>query len=155
MKKIWLTVGAITLAMIFGVLNGHAETPSINDFEEARYIAAIIKEYPASDERHQFAIAMRRVEGLLIASATDENFFLSFRAFPLIKPFLKSHNDKIRVCAEDMTRFIKSGIKVQLLVQPPDDSTCEEVKRALAIATQAENKVMASYSIFLRSCALK
>lgn len=143
--------GIILLASIFCVVQLRADySPLVNDFEEERCIAAIMKAYPSSDERHQFASAMSKAGPLLSASIKDD-VFLASRILSIVKPFLKSRNEKIKVCAEDITRFVKLALNFCMLTEPPEDASCEEVERAKEKASKACKKFLVSYSDFLRS----
>lgn len=146
-----ITIGMAIWSVTFGVMSAHADSlPIINETADDKYIAAIKKAYPASDERHKFAVALNQAGGLLTAS-TKGDFFVVSRIFSIVGPFLESNNRKIKLCAEDMIRFVKLGFHLYLLTQPPDDASCEEVRCAMEKFTKANHQMMASYSDFLLS----
>lgn len=147
-----ISIGIVALMAVFCGVGAYSNQPIIvDDEDEEMYIAAIMKSYPASDEKHQFASALKKSGKLMSDCTNNENFFLAYPIFSIMNPFLKSNNEKIKLCAEDLLRFVKSGINLFMLISPPDDASAEEVKIALENIKKLSIKLRVSSSDFLLS----
>lgn len=146
-----LFLGTVLLLVIFCPTKILADEFPLSSAQEEKYLAEIKKNFPSSDERHQFALAMNKV-GVLLSASAKADFFIAGRIFAIIEPFLNSKNDKIKICSENTLRMVKSGFKFQMMITPPDDASVEEVQQAMKDMKKDVDRFMSCYIVFLKSC---
>lgn len=163
-----ITIWIFVILATFGSERVCADLPPLSYAEEAKYTSEVIKKYPSNDERHKFITESKKAFKLLekifekfedtFSSAPDnelwvaQDVFSVTQVFPIYKPFLKSKNTAIRLCAEDAVRFAKAWMVFVLLIEPLDEASDEEFSIALKNGQNSAMKFKSSYSNFLRSC---
>jgi hypothetical protein len=151
----FITIGIVALVATFGAVSAQAYV------DPFRAISIdIMNRCPASDERYKFAAALRKSASIQEANTEHDGEFAPNgelmvegkikRAIQLVEPFLKSQNENIRLCAEDVIRLDKSRLEMYIVIR----QDCSQYEQEMAYARWLEDldQCGVSFVVFARSC---